>query len=59
MKFLSLIPDVTKIRIFWLKLLISAELNGVWHVFYISFGSSLVKVMICITDLSRGHFFPF
>ena len=50
MKFLPLIPDVTKIRNFWLKMLISAELNGVWHVFYISFGSSLVKVMICVTD---------
>ena len=50
MKFLPLIPDVTKTANFWLKMLMSAELSGVWHVFYISFGSSLVKVMICVTD---------
>ena len=44
---ISVFLDITKIADFRLK---NADVNrtqGVWHVIYIFFGSSLVKVQLC------------
>ena len=56
MQFLPLILDVTRIANFWSKMLMSVEFSGLWHVVYIYFGSSFVKVMTCATDFKLGGF---